>query len=157
MALFSMFIPSPTSPRPMPGSYHCAMDGSCFYHKRPFSLKESVGQKTRTKRHSLLLKARNVPWRFPARSRQPAKPWQPALQAKVPYRLNPETGTAPEKGQSRTSRAGANTSLPGNTRRKAPPVELPAFLALLRDKKCKRLSWSEAEQECAVYKGKFLA
>ena len=68
----------------------------------------------------LLLRARNVPWRFPARSGQPAKAMATGIPGEVPWlRLNPETGTAPEKGQSRTSRAGANTSLPGNTRRKS--------------------------------------
>ena len=87
--------------------------------------------------HFLQLSAKNVPWRFPPRSGQHAKAMATGTLSEGPwFRLNTETGTAPEKGQSRTSRAGANASLPVIPSVKAPPVELPAFFRpFLRDKK----------------------
>ena len=89
-------------------------------HKRPFSLKESLWQKTRItgpfptvegKERALAVSCQEpTTCTTMATGTSGEGQW---------FRLNPETGTAPEKGQSRTSRAGANTSLPGNTRRKS--------------------------------------
>ena len=98
---------------------------------------KAFGRRPGQKGHFLQLSAKNVPWRFPPRSGQHAKAMATGTLSEGPwFRLNTETGTAPEKGQSRTSRAGANASLPVIPSVKAPPVELPAFFRpFLRDKK----------------------
>ena len=98
---------------------------------------KAFGRRPGQKAHFLQLSAKNVPWRFPPRSGQHAKAMATGTLSEGPwFRLNTETGTAPEKGQSRTSRAGANASLPVIPSVKAPPVELPAFFRpFLRDKK----------------------
>ena len=104
-------------------------------HKRPFSPKESVGQKTRTTGPFPAVEGKERALAVSCQEPTTGKTMATGIPGEGPWpRLNPETGTAPEKGQSRTSRAGANTSrypvIPGV---KAPPVELPAFFRISID------------------------
>ena len=74
-------------------------------------------------------------------------------------RLNPETGTAPEKGLPRTLRAGANTSLPGNTRRKSAAYGASSvfWYFLARQKRANGFLGAKQNRNVQGTKGKFPA
>ena len=121
---------------------------------------KAFGRRPGQKGHFLQLSAKNVPWRFPPRSGQHAKAMATGTLSEGPwFRLNTETGTAPEKGQSRTSRAGANTSLPGNTRRKSAAYGASSvfWYFLARQKRANGFLGAKQNRNVQGTKGKFPA
>ena len=128
--------------------------------KRPFSLKESVGQKTRAKAPFPDVEGKERALAVSCQEPTTGKTMATGIPGEGPWlRLNPETGTAPEKGQSRTSRAGANTSLPGNTRRKRAACGASSvfWYFFARQKSANRFLGAKQNRNVQCTKGKFPA